>query len=534
MTSVQPSFETFQRELVQLRNEVADKDNQVEMLQESVGDLVLALDNIGWKPLGDVASMNTGPDLEKIRGLVDRCRTVFTGNPTAERGIQIRRGYVWGSGVEMKSGGRGTGLVTLTDTNQRSLFSQRARNELEFAAATDGNLFMILDSATKKVVRVPVSEIGGYATDPDDVETITHYKRVWTRVTTGPDGQKIETPSVAWYPAHDATVAQKKTRFSTANSDPQAQTIKPKATQAMIQISFNTQLHWHFGLPDLFNVLWWIEGYRVYIEAGFSVTKALAKFAVKVTSPTAKGANRAAAAIAAPQDGGISTTRGYGQAAMASGGSDISAISKSGAEFDFASGEALAALIAAGLGIDVDDLLAKTQQSGDNQISVPTVKAMSARQLEWDDFLSAIARYMGITKPNIVFPPVRAVAVHRAIQAVVLAASTNGLWPDEVRALILQMLQEYGIESNGKGVPEDGAWAKFTTGIDAQANIEAQAQAAKDAADAAAQDQPAEGDPEHPGTKPLNTPKGATKTAGKRTPAGPLADGDNSQRKSAK
>ena len=498
-------------DLEALRWEAVDNANKVELLSERFSDsLFNSLDNIGWAPLQGTATGQRGPKLNQLHWIAMHCRTMFAANPMAQQGVEIRTGYIWGTGIELTSGSNRTdGIPSLTKANQGSLFSSRAQIELEAAAATDGNVFMVLDKNKKKAIRIAMEEITAVMSDPDDANTIIFYKRIWTYENTDTAGNVSVENKEMWYAAHD---------YSGPRPPMFVTTPVAKPNFAMIHAAFNTRsAAGSTGVPDLFNVTWWLSSYKEYIEAGFSVTKALARFAVKSTSPSKAGMNRAAAkmSVTGAADGGV--TPGYGQAVNLSGGMDVSAISKSGAEFDFSSGRAIAAMTAMGLGIDVDALLAENKLIGDNQLTPSTVKRMVKRQGIWDDFLSSIAVFFGVANPNIQFPPVRTVAVHRAIQAVATAAATGVLFPEEVRDITLGLRAEYGVDPL-PGMPKAGQWAKFAAPVPPPAP--APAPQPNDG-------QGAGGDPAHPGTTPQKTPNATTKNTKKKTPAGPLADGDN-------
>lgn len=527
-------------------SEMQNLANEHDLAQETITDLVLAMDSIGWKPFGaDVNDPASGPTGIEIVAMSKRLRTLLAGNPMATRGVAARTGYIWGQGVEISVEGakqaqqkgaavkspdgktklppppkvRNDGVPTILKANDRTLFSPRARQELEAAAATDGNVFCLLDPKTKRVTRIPIGEITATVRDPDDRERVNFYQRSWTRFGVDNKGSSQQVQMKVWYPAWDFD--------DTAPTS--IDSVKVDKSKSIILAAFNTQSHWVYGMPDLFPVVWYLASYKEYMEAGFSVTKALAKFAIKTISPNKTAASRVAAAVASPTDPTAKGASGYGNLADAYGGADIQAISKAGAEFDFDSGEAIAALVAAGLGLTVDVLLAKAPGAGEVNLGEATVKSMIGRQQEWDWLFTSIFTYFGTKTITVTFPPVRTVPVHRAIQAVVMAAATNTLTATEIRGMMVSLLGEYGIEDEGV-LPEKGAWVEFTTGLNPQAQADQAAQATKDALAASTQAKTpgstTGGDLNHPKTSPIQTPTNGVKSAG------PTSDGDHSQRKS--
>jgi hypothetical protein len=517
-------FRQMQRELAEATGRAAEWSGKVELLQESVTDLMLAAENIGWSPLGQLTPDETGPKLSELVSLKKRLRDLLAGNGLAKRGITARAGYIWGNGPDIKA--TGTGVPKIVKLNYKKLFSARARAELEAAAATDGNIFLLLDKGTKAVTRIPMQEITKYVCDPDDNETITHIMRTWNRTVQGADKGSTTDEQKMWY----ETTSYTGTKQATIDD------VKVDKNKRVAIASFNSQTGWHFGLPDLFAAVWWISSYKQYMEAGFSVTKALAKFTLKATSPTKNGAKNTAAAMAvsAPGGGPGVGVPGYGNMVNAFGASDMVQMSKTGSEFDFSSGEPMAAIIAASLGVNTDVLLARSTGNADVSLDEATVKNMIDRQNHWDDLLTETFDYLGVPNANIRFPPVRTVAVHRAIQAVVLAAPTNALYPEELRGLFLTLLEEYGVEQHKPALPKPGTYVEFSTGLNPQKQADQAAQAAADSLAAKnadpnadpkkAGDKPAGQDDKHPGTTPIGS--------GTKGKTGATMDGDHSQRKS--
>jgi hypothetical protein len=157
---------------------------------------------------------------------------------------------------------------------------------------------------------------------------------------------------------------------------------------------------------------------------------------------------------------------------------------------------------------------------------------MQARQLLFARGFQKIFAYFGM--PNVLpkFPPIQWEPVHRMIQGITTAASTNALHPEETRQLIINVMKQYGIDPLA-ALPEDGRNAKFVSGIDAAAQAQQQADLAKQGLDnqAAAADAKVGQPNTNAGTSPQKTPKGSSGSKG-RGPAGALAAGDHSQRKS--
>src|SRR5690606_15210592 len=109
-------------------------------------------------------------------------------NPFVKRGVRARVSYVWGTGVAFDKVDSATEQMRV---NRNKMFSSQAYEELELAAATDGNVFRALPIDNERnienestVLRIPLSQITDAVSNPDDFEEIWLYKRSWTVTTT--------------------------------------------------------------------------------------------------------------------------------------------------------------------------------------------------------------------------------------------------------------------------------------------------------------------------------------------------------------
>lgn len=478
-------------EFMSLYNALRATEADNEMLSESVSDLERAIDEMGWEPLfGPYGGADeNGMRLDAIRKLIKQTRSLRTGNPLVRKGVNARTGIIWGEGIEV-TGNKTTEIVKLND---KLIFSPAAREELESALSTDGNVFFLLDRTTRKIIRVPLSQIANIIVSPDDAESIWYIKRSWT-VTTIDDGGITKTKrKEQWYPTIEFVDDGHKIR-GTING------VAVSKTQAFNVVSANKQIGWLWGVPDLLSVLWWARAYKEFLEAEYTLVRALARFAFKATDTRPKGQGAKSAAIKIARQGeGIDA----GHTVTTPGGMDFIAINKAGANVSFDVGRPLAAMVAAGLEVPLTIILAEPRQSTNNyEISLDpsTVKMGQARQALWADELERMFKYLGATTAKVEFPPIQSAPIHRVIQSIVTAASSGVMWPEEIRELIVKTLVDFGLNAK-KVLPGPEEW---------------QAYAAK------AQ--------QNPGTSPFNTPDNSDDTS--RSPAGALADGDHEQRPS--
>ena len=484
----------------QMRERLDEELNTTELLQESVEDLQRAVDEIGWVPVG--SSTPQGLRLSTILRASDVMRAMVAGNPMIKKGIRARVGFVWGEGIhytveggKSQQGKTPPAMQKIIDANDDLIFADAAYEELESAAATDGNLFFVIDKRGQRIFRMPLLQVANWTLDPQDGETIQFILRRWSIQTIDDaTGQIFSQFQQAWYPTVEY--------LEDGGVLPGAIGQYPvEQNMAINVVQVNKQLGWIWGVPDLMPVLFWAQAYKEFLSSQYSLVRSLARFAFKVTDtrPKGQGAKSAAVKLAQPIGGSSES----GATSTLPGGMDLSAINKSGANVDFAAGKPLATMVAAGLEIPLSAMLAEDAGSSDALLDATTAKAMQARQRLWADAFEDMFRYMGIPKPRVIFPPIQSAPVHRVVQAIITAAASGVLYPDEVRGLIVKAMLDYGIEPK-PGLPKPGEWSDYAN--------------------------PAQ---QHPATPPIPTPDPtATGAAGSKSPAGPTFDGDHEQRPS--
>src|SRR4051812_17709462 len=83
------------------------------LLNESLADLQLALEDKGWTDIASAVNQDFTPEARKaLRSL---CRTMVIANPLLKRGVLIRIGYIWGQGVQVRA--RAAGEEQAQDIN---------------------------------------------------------------------------------------------------------------------------------------------------------------------------------------------------------------------------------------------------------------------------------------------------------------------------------------------------------------------------------------------------------------------------------
>lgn len=381
-------------ELSRLQEQNNALQNSMEVLQESFADAMLALDDVGWKPLGGDEDA-TEIRLETIKTIAQTTRGLVAINPLIKRGVAVRTTYIWGAGVKFE--GIDENDPILTDrTNKKFIFSPQAFSELEAVMATDGNLFVLiskgkarrstLSNGAPKMTRVPMGEITGTISDPMNKEDVWFFRREWTVESESyATGDKSAKTMVAWFPATD---------YDVTNGKPFNIKGKPVVwNAAILHNTANKQVGWKWGAPDLMSVIFWTKAYKEFLENSATLVKAYSRFAFKVTAQTKNGVQGAATKVAAQpvRDPFTGEVSGVGGTAVMGMGTSLSTIGRTGGSVDFSAGLPLAAMVAAGLEVPLTSLTAdggSSNRSAAETLETPTLKAMKARQQLWGGFLN--------------------------------------------------------------------------------------------------------------------------------------------------
>ena len=417
--------------------------NSVEMLENAFADAMLALDDVGWRPLGGDEDA-TEIRLETIKTISQTTRGLVAINPLIKRGVAVRTTYIWGDGVKFE--GLDENDPILTDrTNKKFLFSPQAYAEMEACMATDGQIFTLISKAkgrrrvgasgVPKITRVPMKEITGTISDPENKEDIWFFRREYTVESESyREGQKTVKTVSAWYPATD---------YDTVNGKPFNIQGKPVVwNAAILHNTANKQVGWKWGAPDLMSVIFWTKAYKEFLENSATLVKAYSRFAFKVTATNKTGVQTAATKVAQQptRDPFTGEVQGVGGTAVMGMGTSLSTIGRTGGSVDFSAGLPLAAMVAAGLEIPLTSLTAdggSSNRSAAETLETPTLKAMKARQQLWGGYFERLFDYLGKPKVKTVWGKIEPGDLLRMIQAITAAVPMNVLHAEEIRELIV-------------------------------------------------------------------------------------------------
>jgi len=408
-------------------------------LHEALADVIqtLRFEDRGWQNILDHSlDRMEGITLGELQEASTRIRPLLTGQSLLKQGSELRIGNVWSKGVVIQGSVRSssaTGSPTLLQkfcadpVNRASVFSPDARGQLERALYADGNVILVGNSVTRQIRRIPIFEITDVLVNPDFPEEIWAYQRTW-KDTTVPDPSKMR---VRWY----YTNRFSGTRRKSIGVDGARYAVDPVST--IFDLGVNKQVGWPLGIPDALAAVAYALMYSQFVKYGQVMSESLAKFAFKIVNKTASGAKASAVKV--------SKSRGSGQTTSLTEGQDLTPLASAGRGYDFDSGRAMAAQVAAALGVSVVHILADPGASGSSygsasNLDAPTKRNARIRQNTWVEFLGEVIEWGARKRPEIFFPEIDDRDPFREMQMLATAWAMGVLHPDEDRERSLELL----------------------------------------------------------------------------------------------
>lgn len=386
--------ETQALQVAHFSEQIEARDNDIEILRESLADVQLALEDRGWDLLSMDATRELSP--EGRRRIRELCRVTTIVNPLMKRGLALRKAYVWGQGVattvrDQSDDGQDVQAVVqdfLDHPGTLKTFSgSQACEEMEQALYTDGEAFCALFTSPMtgavKPRWLPVDEITDIITDPEDAVTHWFYQREWTerRVV---DGRLTWRLAKAYYPAlgYEPQGADKPREIDGS----------PVYWDSPVRmVAVNRPTGSQRGIPDSFAALAWARSYKEFLEQWSVLMKALARFAWQKRTRGDKVKDAAAKVAARPDvDPRGGNPAGAGATAVQGPNDYLEAIPKTGATIDADSGRPLAAMTASAIGVPVTMLLGDPGVTGARAVAdtldQPMELDMHLRRALWTEF----------------------------------------------------------------------------------------------------------------------------------------------------
>lgn len=476
-------------ELNEVRTLLNQEAASAELLQESIVELELALDDVGWQRemlMGVTEFSKAG--LNKI---IQLARLSRIKNPLIRRAVNVWAFYVWGQGVQIK--GRDPQINEVVQTflddhgNREEIFGHSARSENERTLHTDGNLFFTLFTNPKsghvRVRSIPVDEITDVIRNPDDRLEPWFYVRQWNQVMVDGSvkGRKAYYPDWRFRPAQRATSVNH---------------VGVEWDSPVYHVKVGGLKGAKFGIPEVYASLDWAKAHTKFLEDQATIWRSLSKFAWK-----ASGSKRARASVkqrlgSTLGQGGQAETNPpptVGAVALTPTGGDFTPISKSGATINPEDAKQLRLMVGAGNGLP-DTILSGDPDQGNlataKTLDRPTELAMRDRQMLWADVHRDLIGYqlLQVAKSkmarrrlpgarvvldpvlddelvvfpeavdatvDVVFPPILEQDMPEVVKSIVEAASVPGMPADKVVQLILVALGVEDVDELMEQVEED-------------------------------------------------------------------------------
>lgn len=415
--------------------EVRNRDLE-HRLEESLSKKLLALEDIGWDPVWGKKSGERSLTLDDLHNIVPHLRDMASVNPLHIRGAQLRHSYVFGRGIEFAGLSPKTERIVADLYNQSALFSVQAHETNNLEKFVSGNFFVLREESTNTFTVVPVEEVTGEVTDPDDSAKVRYFLRTWSSVDA--NGKPVE--KKRWYPVSRFKKSQKG-RGKRGGKINKTISVGGKAIPVdqgtvIYHETTKRQAGWTYGVPDSLGGAVWSVAYSEYLKDNSALVKALQQIAWAITSSTKSGANAAAVAVRTPGVGGT--------ASMGTGNS-LASVGVPSAQVNFNNGQPLAAMSATSFGVPVIALLSSPGATGGSYgaattLDTPTIKGMKAVQDQWKLFYQEILADLGSPNAEITFPNISQDETYRENQSIGAAYADGRLWQDEAREATLQLL----------------------------------------------------------------------------------------------
>jgi hypothetical protein len=397
------------RQVSTLREQVRQGNDSIELLEEGMADLEMALDDVEWMRLGASSQREfSRSGLRKIAGLA---RMMYIKNPLIQRGVNVVKFYVWGQGINIRAKNREINQVIQDflddERNQMELTSQEALEQKQVEEETDGNLFFVffvdkISSGRVRLGSIPFDEIEEIISNPEDAKEPWFYKRVWSEqpFRLGFQRGQVETKT-AWYPDW---------RFRPVSNKILSIDGKPvNWDMPVYHVKVGGFSNWKFGVPKVYAAIDWGRAYKEFLEDVATLMRAYSRFAWRiVTKSGKKGLEKAKVKLATTVGSGPGERNpapGVGSMFIGGEGQSLTPMNVRGASVSPDDGRRLLLMVAASAGLpesfygDVSVGTLATAKSLDR----PTELMMRSIQTHWKGVLSKILEYVvveAVRAPN--------------------------------------------------------------------------------------------------------------------------------------
>jgi hypothetical protein len=269
-----------------LSEAVSESLSLIAFQEARIADLEARLQEEGWLRLGESGGREFSRDA--LDQITENARAHYLKNPLVNRAVEIGALYVWGQ--DLTVGAADEGVKDVIDRfwreNRATLTGQQASRALEVELQVTGNVFLALFpdrvSGLTRVRAVPMEEIRAIVANPEDRYEPWYYKRCWNEQPLD-GGQAVKRE--AYYPDW---------RYRPAAMPTSVNGIEVRALSPILHIRVGAFPHWRWGVSEVYAALDWAKAYKELLEDDATRSRALARFAWRLT--TTGGAAGVAAA----------------------------------------------------------------------------------------------------------------------------------------------------------------------------------------------------------------------------------------------
>jgi hypothetical protein len=377
--------------------------NTVELLQERMAALELALEDASWQRLIGETEQEFSRD--GLRQICAMSRVMYLKNPLIQRGVNVQRDYVFGQGISVRGKTAAVDEVVQgfwnDGRNQAELTSHQALMEKEVDLAIGGNLFFVLftnlSTGRVRVRSIPVDEVVEIVCNPEDGREPWLYRRRWGQqgmnLTTGVmevESREVYYPDWRWNPGKGG-----------ARSRPyEIGGIAVMWDQPVYHVRVGGLPNMRFGAPEVYAAIDWARAYKSFLEDWATIVRAYSRFAFQLTVRGGKaGIAAAKVKLASTLSSDSSETNPAPAAASTFIGSEnatLQPVRTSGATTSAEDARRLLLMVAATMGLpetffgDASVGSLATAQSLDR----PTELKFLNRQTLWADVLTAVCDFV--------------------------------------------------------------------------------------------------------------------------------------------
>jgi len=351
-------------------------ENEYEEIMEEATKSVekmLSLEDEGWVNFSKTSNIIS--ESQRIN-TVETARIYSVQDPLARQAINLWINYTFGSGVYVRAKEEAAQKILdvfWDDKDNRKSLSVEGQRKSGSNLLIDGELFIVLFLSPGKVVLRQINplEIVEIITNPEDIEDVKFYKRVWTN--------QLSESKTSYYRDINNPKGE-------SAQDSTGKTITEHEEALIFHVTFNAS--GQRGNSLLTPALDWIKQYRKFMASRIAITLAMAKFVWKLKQ---KGGQNAVNTAKTKFD---DTTPQSGSMLIGNMGSDMQPIkADTGASNAYQDARLLRLQVCAAVGIPEQYLtgdIAIGNFATSKTVELPLLKQFQAYQQLWADVYKTI------------------------------------------------------------------------------------------------------------------------------------------------